>query len=126
MTSCILVFIGGGIGSLCRYGLQHAGFANSGTHLYTLTANLTGCLLIGIVWAILNARHADQMWNALLITGILGGYTTFSAFSLDTMHMIQAGRILPAIGYVALSVIGGIALCGIGLYSAQRIIRIFS
>lgn len=128
MYHCLLVFLGGGIGSLCRYGIQHTGLvSDSGsTFLYTLAANLSGCLAIGIVWALLDAWHADKAWNLLLITGFLGGYTTFSAFSLDTVHLVQAGKALTAALYVGASVLGGLAACGIGLYATQRLIRLFA
>lgn len=128
MYHCLLVFLGGGIGSLCRYGIQHTGLiGDSGsTFLYTMVANLSGCLAIGIVWALLDAWHADKAWNLLLITGFLGGYTTFSAFSLDTVHLVQAGKALTAAVYVGASVLGGLAACGIGLFATQRLIRIFA
>lgn len=125
MLHCLLVFLGGGIGSLCRYGIQHIGISGA-SFLYTLTANISGCLAIGIIWALLDAWHADKAWNLLLITGLLGGYTTFSAFSLDVVQLIQVGKALTAAAYVAASVLGGPAACGIGLYATQRIIRIFA
>lgn len=127
MYHCLLVFLGGGIGSLCRYSIQLTGIASESgaTFLYTLTANITGCLAIGIVWALLDTWHADKAWSLLLITGFLGGYTTFSAFSLDVVHLVQAGKALTAAAYVAASVIGGLAACGIGQYVTQRIIRFF-
>jgi len=125
MLHCLLVFLGGGIGSLCRYGIQHLGVCGVSA-FYTLAANISGCLAIGIVWALLDAWQADKAWWLLLISGFLGGYTTFSAFSLDVAHLVQAGKVLTAAVYVAASVIGGLAVCGIGLYATQRIIRLFA
>lgn len=125
MFHCLLVFLGGGIGSLCRYGIQHLGICGA-SFFYTLTANISGCLAIGIVWALLDAWHADKAWSLLLITGFWGGYTTFSAFSLDVAHLVQEGKALTAAAYVAASVLGSLAACGIGLYATQRIIRLFA
>ncbi len=124
MFHCLLVFLGGGIGSLCRYGIQHI-CTGSATYLYTLTANISGCLAIGIIWALLNTWHADKAWSLLLITGFLGGYTTFSAFSLDVVHLVQVGKTLTAAAYATASVLGGLAACGIGLYATQHILRFF-
>lgn len=125
MYHCLLVFLGGGIGSLCRYGIQHIGIGGV-TFLSTLTANISGCLAIGVIWALLDAWQADKTLSLLLITGILGGFTTFSAFSLDTIHLVQTGKTLTAIAYVVASVLGGLTACGIGLYVTQRLISIFA
>lgn len=125
LTNCLLVFAGGGLGAVCRYGVQHLHIFEINKYHATLTANLTGCLLIGVLWALLSHWQTDRMWYLLLVTGILGGYTTFSSFSLDTMMMFQSGLWLRGIMYVLMSVIGGLAFCAIGISVTERLLKMF-
>lgn len=104
------VFLGGGIGAGARYGLTLL-LPTANYPWPTLTANLLGCCAIG--WLVGHYAQADWFVNqgrALLVTGLLGGFTTFSAFSLETMQLAQAGQIGTALGYVLISV--GICLFG--------------
>lgn len=72
----------------------------------TLAVNLLGCLAIGL----LAAWVGDRSWvRLLLMTGVLGGFTTFSAFGVQTIQLLQQQRWLAAVAYVALSVLGGLA-----------------
>jgi CrcB protein len=123
LIEIVYVAIGGALGSVCRYGIQHLSFLDNCKYYYTAVANLSGCILIGIVWALLNHYNIGRGWYLFLITGVLGGYTTFSAFSLDAMQLISNGMVGRALGYVALTVIGGLIGCAIGIYITQRLLR---
>lgn len=107
----ISVAIGGAFGAVARYlvGLAVA------FPLGTLTVNVLGSLAIGIVWASFTARGL-QGWLPLVLTGVLGGFTTFSAFSLDTMRLIDDGRMGAAFTYVAASVLLSLGACALGLW----------
>lgn len=122
-TNCLLVFAGGGLGAVCRYGVQHLPIFTHSNYA-TMFANLTGCLLIGMLWALLNHWHTDRMWYLFLVTGILGGYTTFSSFSLDTITLFQLGQWMRGATYVLVSVLGGLAFCAIGITLTQRLLKL--
>lgn len=84
-----------------------------------LTANLLGCLLIGIIYGLVKSHHPTWI-SPLAVTGFLGGFTTFSTFALDTQKLIQSGNLTLAITYSLISLLGGLALCFIGFYLVQR------
>ena len=77
----------------------------------TLAVNLTGSFLIGVIWA-----GGALRWHPLLITGVLGGFTTFSAFSLDVIRLIEGGRVGTAGAYAAGSVGLSVLACAAGLW----------
>jgi len=115
MTMTLIpVAFGGALGAVLRYltGLA-VGFPYG-----TLTVNILGSFAIGLLWVTLAARGQNHL-APLLITGILGGFTTFSAFSLDTLRLIEAGRIGAAGAYVAGSVALSIGACAFGVFIAK-------
>ena len=104
-----LIALGGAAGSVLRYLLggrvQH--FAPHGFPVGTLTVNVLGCLLIGILARLfLNAQPAGE-WRALLVVGFCGGFTTFSTFSIETVGLIDGGEYARAATYIA----GSVLLC---------------
>ena len=83
----------------------------------TVTVNLIGCFLIGLIWGLLSRTQSENSNLALfLMVGICGGFTTFSTFSKDALLMLQNGNIWEFAAYVSASVIAGIALTAIGYY----------
>lgn len=122
LMDIILVGAGGAIGSICRFCCDSIKmFSHQSTN--TIAINLTGCLMIGILWAIFNRNGLlDSPAYRLLVTGLLGGFTTFSTFALQPMCMLRTGNITEAAIYVGISVVGGLALCWCGLYLTQKII----
>jgi len=113
----LLVFIGGGIGSMARYTMMKAigRFISTDFPWHTLGVNLLGALLIGAVTEFLALRVSGvEPARLLLVTGFLGGFTTFSAFSLEGALMWERGDNMLLAAYVAASVIGTIiaVLCG--------------
>ena len=117
MTPFLLVAAGGAVGSVLRFGatllaIRHLGF---GFPWGTLAVNVTGSLAIGIVAAL----GVDGPWRLFLIPGLLGGFTTFSAFSLEAVLLWQRGWWLAAL-YVAASLGGGFAGFAVGQWLASR------
>lgn len=108
MTHILLVAAGGAIGSVLRYlvGLWTLRSFGPAFPWGTLTVNITGSFLIGVLAeAIARKFGASVEMRVFLITGILGGYTTFSAFSLDAMTLLERGEPVTALIYVASSVL---------------------
>jgi CrcB protein len=123
--SYFLVFIGGGIGSALRHGVNVFCARGFGTNFPwgTLTVNVTGSIVMGLLAGYFAFRgDAAQGWRLFLMTGILGGYTTFSAFSLDAIALYERGEIGHALAYVAASA----AVSIFGLFAGLALIRQFS
>jgi CrcB protein len=111
ITPVISVAVGGALGAVARHlvGLAVA------FPLGTLTVNVVGSLAIGIVWAHFTARGLHG-WLPLVMTGFLGGFTTFSAFSLDTVRLFEADRLGAAFTYVAASMLLSLGACVAGVW----------
>lgn len=120
MQSILLVFVGGGIGAALRHVVNMSVGRVMGTDFpwHTLVINITGSFVMGLFAAWL-ALRAGETWSQpmrlFLTTGICGGYTTFSAFSLDTMLLYERGAAGVAASYVAASVAGSILALAAGL-----------
>lgn len=118
----LLVFIGGGLGSVLRHAVNviSARQLGAGFPLGTLTVNITGSIAMGLFAGYFAFKgDAAQSWRLFLMTGILGGYTTFSAFSLDAMLLYDRGQVGMALGYILVSVIVSI----LGLLGAIMLVR---
>ncbi len=110
LKTITLVGIGGAIGSILRY-FASAGIQNkflSSFPFGTLCINISGCFLIGIIYAFAEKNDISPEWRFFLATGICGGYTTFSTFSLESLSLIRNGEILYATLYITLSVMLGV------------------
>jgi fluoride exporter len=124
MNSFLLVAAGGALGASLRHG---AGLLGA-RHLpatwpwATFSVNLIGGLAMGLVagWFAYKATEGGQDLRLFLATGVLGGFTTFSAFSLETLNMLRSGEAGKAIAYATLSVILSVAALGLGLWIARR------
>jgi fluoride exporter len=114
----LIVFIGAGIGGACRHGvnLLAARLLGSGAFAYgTMGINIVGSLIMGVAVEYFALRSDTQHWRLFVMTGVLGGFTTFSAFSLDTAVLYERGETLAAFAYVLASVVVSIAALFIGL-----------
>lgn len=101
MISTVLqVALGGAIGAVLRFGMAAAVAFPIGT----LAVNIVGSFLMGIAFVLLAEKGLDR-WMPFVMAGVLGGFTTFSAFSLDTLKLYEAGRIGAAGGYAIASVL---------------------
>lgn len=125
MLNCLLVFLGGGLGALGRFGVQNTGILHCERQFYTVIINLTGCVLIGVLAGLFYHWNVGRQWYMFVITGLLGGYTTFSAFSLDALQLAQNGDVTKAIAYVVITVVGGLSGCILGFYGTAKLIRMF-
>ena len=122
----VLVFLGAGLGGALRHGVNLAALHWLGSAFpYGIFAiNVTGSLVMGLVagWLGLHASSDWAAWTRLfLATGVLGGYTTFSAFSLDAMALIEQEAFGLAGLYIVGSVAASVAACGLGLIAARGV-----
>ena len=119
------VALGGTAGSAARYGIaQRAGARWGWTFPWgTLAVNVTGSLSIGLVMTLLLSRNADPAYRFLLVSGFLGGYTTFSAFSLEALVLVESRRWDAAALYVGGSVLLGLLATALGLGLGRLIVR---
>jgi fluoride exporter len=112
MRAVLLVFLGGGIGSTLRHtvNLAFARWFGTSFPFHTLFENVSGSLLMGLLATYFTLRTgSSQSLRLFLTTGILGGYTTFSAFSLDAMLLWERGQHGTALAYVVASIAAAIA-----------------
>ena len=121
MPPTLLVMIGGAIGAAFRFHLTRATAAvfGAGFPWGTLAANLAGSLAMGALAGLVARGTAGEQARLLLGVGLLGGYTTFSAFSIEAVALVDRGATAAALAYVATSVVGAIALCA-GAFLAVR------
>lgn len=121
----LLVFVGGGLGASLRHAINVGCARACGTDFPygTLVINVTGSLVMGLIAGYLAFKgDASQNWRLFFMTGILGGYTTFSAFSLDAVLLYERG----AISLAALYVFGSVILSILGLVAGLALIRHFA
>lgn len=124
MPHLFLVMLGGAIGSGARYLTGRAALAWMGPSFPwgTLAVNLIGGFAMGVLaGALIRTGQASGAAWYLLGAGVLGGFTTFSAFSLDTIQLAQRGDWGLALGYVLASVIGSIAALTVGLATLKAV-----
>ena len=118
MYTLLLIFLGGGAGSMARYGMmQLISRANPGSNVpwHTLGVNVIGAFIIGLLIEILALRIAMPAPSRyFLVTGFLGGFTTFSAFSMETALMLERGDYMTGLLYAVASVIGTVAAVLVG------------
>ncbi len=121
MIQILPVMLGGAIGAGLRYfvSLMCAERLTAGFPFGTLLVNLIGGFAMGALYALLLRGTASETIRLFFGVGILGGFTTFSAFSLDAFAMIQRGDFMLAFSYSALSVVGSILLLAAGFWLVQ-------
>ncbi len=118
----LIVFIGGGLGAALRHGVNvwTARLFGTGFPYGTLTVNIVGCLAMGLIAGYFALKgDASQHWRLFLTTGILGGFTTFSAFSLDVALLYERGEVTLAAVYVLASVLVSLA----GVFAGLALVR---
>ena len=119
----LLVFIGGGLGSLSRHAINRAGLAALGPGFpwWTFAVNVAGSFAIGLLAGLFGAMETGHHARLFLITGFLGGFTTFSAFSLDALTLWERGAAMQAGFYVLGSVILSLIAAAVGLMLSRLV-----
>lgn len=120
MKTYFAVFIGGLIGTLCRYELSQTVISQTFPYA-TMIENISGSLLLGFATGYFLFQKAKKDLAALIGTGFCGGFTTMSTFSKETVLLLQAGQFNLSMMYILLSVIAGVAAALAGLILAERL-----
>lgn len=118
-----LVALGGAVGAACRFAV-YLGAALAGRTEFpfaTLVVNAVGSLIAGLLFTLFaTAWQHDPAWRLFALTGLLGGFTTFSAFSVETLTLFQAGQVRAAALNVVANIVLCLVLCGAGIALARR------
>ena len=125
MNTFVAVAVGGALGAVSRYSFGLVALALIGNRFpwATLGVNVVGSFLIGLAAVLIGDRIVDgELWRPLIIVGFLGAFTTFSAFSLDTLLLLQQGNYNTALAYM----LGSVALCLGGTGSGMQLAKIFA
>lgn len=121
----LYIAIGGALGSMARYAVSTWGgqtFVFVKFPIGTWLVNLLGCLIAGVLAGLGEKYQLFSNETRLFVfTGLMGGFTTFSAFGLETIQLIRRGDVAIALLYVLSSVLLGIILLGLGFYFSQKI-----
>jgi CrcB protein len=108
VNQVIAIAVGGAVGCVLRFWMSTGVYQLLGRDFPygTLAVNVLGSLTIGVLYVLLQERLSlDSTWRALLLIGLLGGFTTFSAFAIETVNLIEQNEIIKALGNMLLSVI---------------------
>src|SRR6185295_1969220 len=124
MNQLVAIGIGGAVGSVLRFGMS------TWVHTYvsrtfpygTLAVNVLGCLAMGFLFVLFLERFADSaVWRAGILIGVLGGFTTFSSFSIETFNLLEQGEPLRAFVNVMLSVVVCLGATWIGVVIGRQL-----
>ncbi|MEU3169821.1 CrcB family protein [Streptosporangium sp. NPDC006930] len=119
-----VIATGGAIGAGARYGAALLWPTAADSFPWTtLTVNAAGCLLVGVLMVVLTEAWTAPTWaRPFLATGVLGGFTTFSTYCLDIERLVSAGRIGPALGYLAVTVTAALVAVTAGAWTTRRLL----
>ena len=118
-----IVALGGAIGSCMRYGIGLIEAFTTTKGLGTFIANVLGCFVIGVMYSIFAKWQIGEQWRLLIFIGLLGGFTTFSTYSLDAVTMMRGGEWIKALAYIGATNIGGFAATALGIWVINLIIK---
>lgn len=111
MKIILAVGLGSFIGGICRY-MVTLFIQNRFLTTFpfgTMFVNVLGCFLIGVIYALSDRGNLSPLWRMFLATGMMGGFTTFSTFSNETVSMLRDAEYVPAFSYIAFSIVIGLA-----------------
>ena len=122
MPLLLAIALGGIVGSLGRFAVAEllGGWGGATVPWATLTVNLLGALAIGIAASARAVVEGPPWLRPFVVTGVLGGFTTFSALALETGVLLDSGRVGTAAGYLALTLAGGLAAVRLGVLAVGR------
>lgn len=118
MKQVLFVGLGGAAGSMLRYltSVVTLKYYSASFPLATLVVNVVGCFLAGLIFGAITQETADaQNLKVLLLTGFCGGFTTFSAFALENVRLMNSGNLSTAIVYTVVSLVAGLLAAWLGL-----------
>ncbi|MBB3901711.1 fluoride efflux transporter CrcB [Methylobacterium brachythecii] len=119
----LLVFLGAGIGGVLRHSVNMTAVRFGSSFPWgTLTINIVGSIAMGLVTGWFALRGGSMQARLFIATGILGGFTTFSTFSLEAFSLIERGETVAALGYIMASLIIGIGGLALGLLLMRQIL----
>ncbi len=124
MSTSFLIFIGAGLGGVLRYWLSYVLHWSLHVHRFpygTLAVNISGCFLMGVFATLSLNRHYGSAFRSFLLVGFLGGYTTFSAFSIETINLLENGAWLSALINSVGSVLACLTAAWIGIFLARQL-----
>jgi fluoride exporter len=122
MRTWVSIGVAGAVGVLARHAVQQIVPRHGEVPWGTLLVNVSGAFILGFLFTLIIRRFETPMWiQEALLVGFLGGYTTFSAFSLETFLMIEHGRVALAASYSIGSVLGGVAAVFAGIHLARAV-----
>jgi CrcB protein len=124
MQQVLAIGLGGAIGSVLRYWLSTAVHAAAGRSFPygTLAVNVVGCLAMGFLFVLFLERLADStVWRAGMLIGVLGGFTTFSAFSIETFNLIEQGEPVKALANIVVSVLLCVVATWVGVILGRQL-----
>lgn len=119
LKSLLIVGVGSFIGGVlrCSVSVLMRGLCGHGFPWATLLVNLVGCFAFGVIFALFGKfSSSGSAWCLLLTTGVCGGFTTFSTFANESVQMLQNGNLGGFVGYVATSLVAGLALVALGYW----------
>lgn len=121
LTKLFLVATGGAIGALLRYAISGLAYRLFGTGFPwgTLSANLLGCFLIGFCWALSERITFSPHVNPFLFTGLIGAFTTFSTYGLESLNLMRDGEMMRGLANILASNVFGVSAVFVGFVCAR-------
>jgi len=124
MNKLLLIALGGGIGSILRF-LISAGIHEWMNRVFfwgTISVNIIGSFIIGIAWALFEQHVEQENLRFFIMIGLLGGFTTFSSFSLESLTLLKNEEFKLAISYILITNIGGLAAVALSYFSIKSLL----
>lgn len=125
MSETILIFFGAGLGGVLRFWISNISYFFLGRQFPygTLIVNVSGCFLMGLLFVLLLERFngSGSQLRSLLLIGLLGGYTTFSSFSIETLNLFENGAFLSGATNILLSIMLCLAATWLGVIGGRQL-----
>jgi CrcB protein len=127
MQQVLLIALGGSLGSVARYGVSTLVYtiAGEGFPFGTLVVNITGSFLIGFVAELIDATLVPSAWRSMASIGFIGGYTTFSTYTFETLTLVREGEVRLATLNVVGNNVLGLLLAAFGIYACRILVKLF-